>query len=145
MDPTQPTPPKTEKSRPNPTQPNPLVNPAQGQLWNKRSALYNTRVPITITADPCICCVLMYAGQCALWLDLISMMELVVARSLSGCHALSLCCAFLAAAAAAAAADSGSKFCDHFEAELITIIIIIIIYLAPWGYWWHSQCAWRFG
>ena len=31
-DPTQPTPQKTEKFRPNPTQPNPRVNPTHGQL-----------------------------------------------------------------------------------------------------------------
>jgi len=33
VDPIQPNPPKTEKSPPNLTQPNPWVNPTHGQLW----------------------------------------------------------------------------------------------------------------
>jgi len=33
LDPTQPNPPKIEKSRPNPTQSNPWISPTHGQLW----------------------------------------------------------------------------------------------------------------
>ena len=43
VDPTQPNPPKTDKSRPSPAEPNTLVNPTRGQLW---LAISNTEILI---------------------------------------------------------------------------------------------------